>query len=93
MDGDTVLVRVLHQKNAKRGADGQIIKITKRSVTETVGSYQSLSSGAIKAYPVVKANLQAIKARFNSTMIKSQILCTSSNLCRKYKKVTLSASK
>lgn len=44
MDGDTVLVRVLHQKNAKRGADGQIIKITKRSVTETVGSYQSLSS-------------------------------------------------
>ncbi|MCA9747190.1 MAG: ribonuclease R, partial [Lactococcus sp.] len=23
MDGDTVLVRVLHQKNAKRGADGQ----------------------------------------------------------------------
>ncbi|EKF51269.1 3'-to-5' exoribonuclease RNase R [Lactococcus garvieae DCC43] len=44
MDGDTVIVRVLHQKNAKRGADGQIIKITKRSVTETVGSYQSLSS-------------------------------------------------
>lgn len=44
MDGDTVLVRVLHQKNAKRGADGQIIKITKRSVTETVGSYKSLSN-------------------------------------------------
>jgi len=48
MDGDTVIVAVLHEKTAKRGADGKIIKIVTRSVTDTVGSYVALSEAQMK---------------------------------------------
>ncbi|GBG97113.1 ribonuclease R [Lactococcus termiticola] len=39
MHGDTVEVKVLHPKSAKRGADGVINKVVERATTEVVGSY------------------------------------------------------
>lgn len=40
LDGDEVLVEILHTaEQSKKGADGKIVKITKRATVDTVGTY------------------------------------------------------